>query len=346
MNEENKIEDIVEETVGKIEDISEEVIEESTALVKKSEKIKKHIEAKKLVDEAKSIVATSDNEMQDCKLLLEDDLREYEVAKQSLKTGGLDDVKELLAELGNIDILSEDLEDEGITFEAKDGVKPIVLKDVHSGRFTGFLFSLIGGAASLGGLVYWATEKLDMTMYLDKIPSNETAQNIFGWFGSQVGRADDAISGGILVATIVLLVMILIYALRVWLKGGSNLRFANEQMREIQKYITHKSNCKVEMDRVDVHITDAINVLKDYEVVLNEQKGKLKRVLHFEGQKENFSEYQIKSTEMMKDTESLIENVGRFIMTPMSEEGKLSDKSTLFLHSAKENLEKVLAKLY
>jgi len=117
-------------------------------------------------------------------------------------------------------------------------------------------------------------------------------------------------------------------------------------MREIQKYITHKSNCKVEMDRVDVHITDAINVLKDYEVVLNEQKGKLKRVLHFEGQKENFSEYQIKSTEMMKDTESLIENVGRFIMTPMSEEGKLSDKSTLFLHSAKENLEKVLAKLY
>jgi hypothetical protein len=337
MSEENKVE-VVEENVKEKND-------ESTALTVQPVKVKKHIEAKKLVDEAKSIVEASDNEMEDCKILLEDDLRDYDVAKKALKSGGFNAAKALLVELGVSDDAPDESDDNGVDFEANDNLKPIVLKNVHSGRFTGLLLSLLGGLVTLGGLIYWATEKLDMTLYLDNVPSNESMQSIFGWFGTQIGRPDDAANGGILVGLVVLVVMALIYALRVWLRGGKNLRFASEQMKETQKYITHKSNCKLEMDRVDAHITDAIKVLKDHEVVLFEQVGKLKRVLHFEGQKSGVSAYSTKSSEMMKETEMLIENISRFMSTSMSEEGKLSGKSTLFLHAAKETLEKVLAKL-
>ena len=351
MSEENKVEDVENEIIEKSEEVVEELdetleekLDGSKALTPQATKIKKHLEAKKLVEEAKSIVKASDSEMQDCKLLLEEDLRDYEDAKRALAVGGFDEAKALLSELGHEPVSETEQEEGTVVFEAKNDVKPIILKDVNSGRFTGFLLSLLGGAVTLGALVYWATEKLGMTLYVDKVPSNETIQTIFGWIGTQVGRVDDAMNGGLLVSAIVLVVMILIYVLRVWLKGGSNLRFATEQMKETQKYITHKTNCKVEMDRVDAHITDTIKVLKDYEVLLNEQSGKLKRVLYFEGQKSALSEYHTKSVLEMKDTQNLIENIGRFIATPMSEEGKLSGKSSLFLHSAKEALQKVLAR--
>ena len=341
------VEEIVEEVQEVVEETVEEVVEEVEELEKPTtptaKKMKKHLEAKKLVEEAKSIVQASDNEIDDCKLLLENDLKDYTLAKTALKEGGLDAAKALLLELGYTASSELDEEEDSVIFEAKDDVEPIVLKDVSSGKFTGFILSLFGGAATLGGLVYWATEKLGMTLYVDKIPSNETIQQIFGFFGTQVGRSGDATNGGLLVGAIVLAVMALIYLVRVSLKGSSNLHFATEQMKETEKYIEHKANCKEEMDKVDLHITDAINVLKDYEVVLNEQNGKLKRVLHFEGQQENSADYHTKSTAEMKATQNLLDSIGRFISTPMSEEGKLSGKSSLFLHSAKENLQKVLS---
>lgn len=348
MSDENRVEEEMSETHDELQEEAQESVSEveteSKALTSQPAKMKKHHEAKKLVEEAKSIVEASESELQDCRLLLEDDLKEYDTAKMALKNGGFDAAKGLLSELGHGAFSEDDADEEAIVFEAKDDVKPIVLKDVRSGRFTGILLSLIAGLVTLGGLVYWATEKLGMTLNITKVPANETIQNIFGWFGTQIGRPNDAVNGGLVVGAAVLAVMILVYLLRVWLKGGSNLRFATEQMKETQKYITHKSNCKVEMDRVDAHITDAIKVLKDYEVLLNEQSGKLKRILHFEGQKGNISDYHHKSVTEMKETQNLIENIGRFITTPMSEEGKLSGKSSLFLHSAKETLQKTLEK--
>jgi len=348
MNNENEVIDENSESVQVHEAAAEQAVEEvqestefSTALTPKPKKIKKHIEAKNLVEEAKSIVQASESEVQDCRLLLEEDLRDYEDAKQVLKINSFDESKALLSELGYV-LTSNENEEEGTVFEAKEDVKPIVLKDVRSGRFTGLLFSFIGGLMAFLGLMYWATEKLNITLDISKIPSDETMQKLFGIFGTQIGHPDDAAIGALSVGSVVVVVMLLIYVIRVWLKGNSNLRFATEQMKETQKYITYKTNCKVEMERVDAHIQEALKVLKDYEIVLVEQNGKLKRVLHFEGQHANTNEYHSKSVEEMKQTQSLVENIGRFITTPMSEEGKLSGKSTLFLHSAKESMEKIL----
>jgi len=346
MSEKNIVEEAQEELVEEPISGSEEAVKEVTGLnktlISKPEKIKKHLEAKRLVAEAKSIVEASESDLKDCKLLLESDLRDYAAAKLALRAGGLDRAKELLSQLHGEEILKDEVDETIVAFEAKEDLKPIVIKDVSSGRFSGFLLSLFGGAITLGGLVYLAVKNLDITFYLDQIPSKETIQNIFRWFGNQIGRPDDAINGGLLLGGTVLAVMVSIYALRIWLKGGKNLKFAHKQMNEAQKYITHKTNCKVEMDRVDAHITDAVTVLKDYEIVLNEQNGKLKRVLHFEGNKANISDYHIKSSQEIKETQNLIENIGRFISTPMSEEGRLSEKSTFCLHSAKEVMQKVI----
>ena len=130
------------------------------------------------------------------------------------------------------------------------------------------------------------------------------------------------------------------------MKASKNLNHATAQLEAAEEYTVQKGSCKDEMDKVDAHIHDTIATLKTYQVLFNEQKGKLQRILHIEGEKEEISEYHQKSISEMKETQELINAVRSFIATAMSEEGKLSGKSTLFLHSAKSKMQKVIERLY
>jgi len=344
---EDSIVEEVEELTSDIEETTKELESLEEELPKETKKLKKHDKAKILVEKAKSIVKEAEDQMDSCKLLLADDLKAYEEAKQQLKEGGMDASESLLSLLGYVtDVSNEKDEEENIVFESKEEVEPIYLRDVSSGRFTGLLLSLLGGAATLGGLVYYATNKLGISLDITKVPSNETLQTIFGWYGTQIGRQDDAVNGGLVVGAVVLLVMALIYFIRVSLKGNKNLHFATKQLEEAEVYTTYKGSCKEEMDKVDAHIHDAIDTLKNYQVIFNEQKGKLERILHFEGKKEEGTEYHEKSLDEMKETQELLDAIKTFIGLPMSEEGKLSGKSTLFLHRAKSRMQRMMERFY
>ena len=338
MNEENSIEEVIHEG----DDVIDHSVNETKALTRQNKKMKKNDYAKKLVAEAKSLVKESEKDVQDCKLLLEEDINEYIVAKTALKSNGLDEAMILLSSLGDIDENWQDIEDDNVIFEAKEELKPLVLKEVRSGRFTGLLLSLVGGLAMFGGLVYWATQKLGITLDILKVPENESIEKIFGWFGTQVGQHDNVMIGSVAIGMATLAVMALIYFIRVWLKSGSNMHFAKKQMKETQRYLAHKTNCKAEMDRVDVHIRNSVDVLKDYEILLGEQVGKLKRIFHFENGENDISNYEKKSVDVIHETQHLIQYVNDFIATPMSQEGRLSENSIASLEQAKEYVEKLL----
>ena len=360
---ENEAFEIVEDTIEVVEDGSveveaaeesldqeeEKVIEEVEELEEEAplpEKTKKHAKALHLVEKAKKIVRKANEQTKECKLLLESDLKDYNDAKENLKTGGLDACVSLVQDLGS-QSNDEQLEEVGgVVFEAKEELKPIVLKDVSSGKFTGFILALFGGAATAIGLVYLATEKLNMTLNVTKIPSEDTVQSLLAWFSTVIGVHENVYIGAGVFGVTVLLVMILIYVIRVSLKANSNLHFAAKQFVEAQLYTEQKANCEEEMEKVDAHIKDTIETLKTYEVVFNEQKGKLQRILHIEGKKEKSTDYHDKSYTEIHDTKELIRTIKDFMETPMSEEGKLSSKSVLLLQNTKDHINKVLGRFY
>lgn len=361
---ENEAFEIVEDTIEVVEDGSveveaaeesldqeeEKVIEEVEELEEEAplpEKTKKHAKALHLVEKAKKIVRKANEQTKECKLLLESDLKDYNDAKEKLKAGGLDACVSLVQDLGS-QSNDEQLEEEagGVVFEVKEELKPIVLRDVSSGKFTGFILALFGGAATAIGLVYLATEKLNMTLNVTKIPSEDTVQSLLAWFSTVIGVHENVYIGAGVFGLAVLLVMILIYVIRVSLKANSNLHFAAKQFVEAQLYTEQKANCEEEMEKVDAHIKDTIETLKTYEVVFNEQKGKLQRILHIEGKKEKSTDYHDKSYTEIHDTKELIRTIRDFMETPMSEEGKLSSKSVLLLQHTKDHIDKVLGRFY
>ncbi|MCF6207415.1 MAG: hypothetical protein L3J47_11075, partial [Sulfurovum sp.] len=225
-------------------------------------------------------------------------------------------------------------------------VPPFYVRDISSGKFSSFLLALIGGAVTFAGLTYFATEKTGVTLDVTKVPSQETATEVFGWYATLFGGKPDLFLGGGFVVLVTLFVMGLIYGLRVGSRAKSNLSFAKQQLEEAREYAKHKGDCKAEMDKVDAHMNEAIKLLNTYEVILNEQNAKLKRIMHIEGMKEDVMDYHDNSLKEMEYTDSLVKAIKNFIGTSMSEEGRLSGKSTLFLHSAKSKLQKFLDRHY
>ena len=336
----------------KIENAPEEIIEESIEELDeyqdnfpKEKKVKKHIQALELVEKAKNIVQGAEAQTQECKLLLVSDLKEYDTAKRSLKKGGLEVCSDLLEKAGTTTSARLEEEAGSIVFETKEEIPPMPIKSVASGRFTGVVYALLAGVITAISLIYMATEKLGITLLVTKTPSAERIENIMTTFSTFVGLDNYYAGIGLFVAA-VLFVTVLVYLIRTALKGNANLHFAVKQFAEAELYTETKENCKTEMDKVDVHMKESIETLKMYEVIFNEQKGKLERILHIEGEKQKSTEYHEKSYTEIRETKELIETIKHFMMMPMSEEGKLSEKSELLLQRAKTKMDKILERLY
>ena len=343
-----EIEENIEEKVAEAEEeISEEVEEVEADLDSQIKHMKKNDASKLLVKKAKIIVKDAEHQLEECKLLLASDLKDYDKAVQELKANGMDASEELLTQFGYVSDEEEAEEDKNIedvaVFEPKEDVAPINIKDVSSGKFTGFIMGLLGGVATFAGMAFVASEKLGITIDLSQLT---TMEPVYSWYSRLIGLKGDMFYGRIFMILVALLVVWLIYKIRVSMKASANLNHATKQLADAEEYTAHKSSCKDEMDKVDAYIHDSIKTLKTYQVIFNEQKGKLERILYIEEDQIETGSYHHKSLIEMKDTHELIVDIKDFMSVPMSEEGKLSGKSSLFLHRAKSRIQKVLDRLY
>jgi len=339
----------VEELEKENEEIADEILEEEVAEVAEEANnaaLGKHAQAKLLVEETRSIVQDAENQLDECKLLLASDLKEYENAKQSLKDNGMDASESLLEKLGYESEESVEIDEEMVVFEPKEELEPIKIEEVSSGAFGSFILGLIAAFITVVAMVYVATMKLGVTLDISKVPTEEVLNPLLKWYSSLVGLPGSTTIGTVVIGAVALLVFFIVYKIRVSMKATANLHMAEAQLEAAKAYSVQKGTCKEEMDKVDAYINDAIGTLTLYQVILNEQRGKLERILHLEEDKIESVDFHHKSNIEMQDTQDLITYIKDFIMLPMSEEGKLSGKSSLFLSRAKSKIQKVIVRLY
>jgi len=340
------LEENVEELEKENEEIMEEIVEESVTK-STSKGLGKHAQAKLLVEETRTIVQDAENQLDECKLLLASDLKEYENAKQSLKDNGMNASESLLKKLGyESEEESIEIDEEMVVFEPREELEPIRIEEVSSGAFSSFILGLIAALVTVVGMVYVATMKLGVTLDVSKVPTEEVMKPILKWYSSAVGLPGSTTIGTVVIGLAALLVFFIVYKIRVSMKATANVHKSQAQLEAAKEYSVQKGTCKEEMDKVDSYINDAIGTLTLYQVILNEQKGKLERILHLEEDKIESSAFHEKSNIEMQDTQELIAYIKDFISIPMSEEGKLSGKSSLFLSRAKSKIQKVIDRLY
>ena len=297
-----------------------------------------------LLRETKTMLEKTEAEGLDCQIILEHDLKAYTTVRDSFREKYLERAKSLLLSLGMLSEEEREPKELSEPFEAQEALLPLELKEIRSGKVSGFFYGLLAGVSAVGAFGYWVSRQTPLSFSMDKLTSGETIKELFGWIAKAIGQPEELFNGGLLLSFGMLAIMGLVYTIYVTLRTSNNLRFVEAQLEETKAYVKQKEACKSEMEKVDLHINSAIETLKDYEVLLDEQIGSLQRVMHFEGIQETQDAYQKQSREKISETLALIEEIEAFISIKMSHEGRLSEASVDHLAHTQEFLKEFLEK--
>jgi hypothetical protein len=327
---------------------SEFLAEKEEAIVDiKSKKIDKYKETKRLLEETKTIISRCQTQTDSCTVLLDNDLRAYEEAQISLNNNGLDASILLLEKLGYADFVTHRNEEEReLTFSKYREAELFEVRGISSGYFMAFFFSLIMSMFMAVFLIYMATEGLGISLDISVLPSREMLENLVTYFSTFLGIYEHLYIGLGIFIFLVLFIFIFVLNFIIRLKISKNFLFAERQFKKAQAYQTIQGFCEWESSKIEEHIKEILRVLALYAVVLREQKATLERIIYVEGLKRQEFEYHKKSLEEIMDTKELIEMIQDFTSIPISEEGKLSEKSVIYLEEAKIRVNKVIRRFY
>ncbi len=308
--------------------------------------LKKSDATKLLVKKAKFLVQEAETQMQACKVIFEKDLEGYEKAKVTLHENGLDESEMLLSQLGYVDEHKGKNNETDVVFEPKNDLEQVNIKELSNGKLSASVLSFLLGAVMLFGLVNIAVRSLALKADIGTVPIPDLLTIVFNWYASLLGMDDHTAVGISFIVLLLLLPMWLVYRFFVRFRTNYNLSVAKDQLESAEAYNLHKMSCQEQMKRVDKFINKSIDLLKLYQVVLNEQQAKLARIYYLEKEKIAQQDFHVKSRRVMRDTQDLVNYIKDFMAVPMSEEGQLSAKSGLFLMRAEQRMEKFIQKLY
>ncbi len=303
--------------------------------------------ADQLIDEARGMVQQSDHEAKDCMEILDEDIQAFEDAKAKVLGGTAQRTDALLREVGFEADNIHDIGEEGVKFASEDPIAPMQVKSLSSGKFAAFILALILGVAAAIAWIYVATEKLEMTLDVSKIPDEEFINKVLSWIGGGItGGEGNPMIGIVILAGTALIVMWAVYSMRVYMREVSNQKLAQKVHDDAQFYCTKKEECKKEMEIVSAHIHKVIESLKTYDVYFYELDAKLQRIIYLEG-KIPFAEYHNKSKENMKHANLLVKGLDGLLSTPMAgENGSLSSEADNVLKKSNRTLEMYQENLY
>jgi enamine deaminase RidA (YjgF/YER057c/UK114 family) len=323
-----EVETAVDENVVEVE----KVVDETVKKVKKP--LSKNDESKALMKSAEMLVSKVNKDVKEVEDVVAEHVAEFKAKKEALADSTMAETKELLKKANYEYSDEEEME----PFELSLGCakEKVDIKPIRGGHFSGLILGVLGAVATAGGWLYIAAQKTGTVINPESIPEQSALDKIFTWIGGgMTGSAGNAQFGMITVALSALFMGYLFYKMRISMKENKNFKVANRAFEKSHTYVEEQKESMTEMQRIDKHIIVATPLIEHYDVVLNEQNAKLKRILHVEGILDSMSEYHPNSKHIMDEAANLMKRAERFINAPVSKEGRFNEDSVNAYREAK-----------
>ncbi|KIM12318.1 MAG: hypothetical protein KU38_05440 [Sulfurovum sp. FS08-3] len=305
-----------------------------------------HEKALVIVDETKKIIQNAQKQVNECMLLLKDDLENFEKSKQELRESALSQSEELLLELGFESDMLHTQEEAKIDIEtvqnkAQEGA--IEVQEILSGKLSSFLIGVLFALLLAVGLLYLALEATQTPWRL--MGDSQYLTVVLSWIGEKSLSHANMFTGATVLVVVSMLFGYLVYTIRVSLRASKNLRVAQQIHQEAQFYCTQKDECKIQMEKVDAHINETIEIINVYKLLLQEQNMRLRRILLIE-EKQEFESYHYKSQADMENTQRLVNGILELLSTPIAAQGSLSSQAQEALAHAKRVINHHIKAIY
>ena len=275
---------------------------------------------------------------------IEEDLKRF----KQLEEGELHPVvaksKELLEEMG-----VEEVPEVRELVPAVDMPNPeadrLHIPQISSGKGGAFFLALLGGIATVAGWYAFVALKAGLPLIPKSVPDMATCTKVASTLSEIFGQGPNPSVGAAIIVVSALIVMWLIYAVLVSIRGAKNLRQAEEVEDAVSHYCRQKEEGIDQIEAVHEHLENLEQTVHKYEVILAELNAGLRRAQHIE-EANSFDELHDKTKEAVKQLEELLRELDTLLTTPATVDGAVNAQSIEALRQAKRAINEQILRIY
>jgi len=296
-----------------------------------------------IVESARERVSSVEREVQEALETIEKELDEFIEYEKSALAPIVDESRRIVQKVGMQDDEIGELPEPKADFTPVKEAEGLDLQSISSGKGGAFFLSLIFGAATLGGWYMLAVKQAGAaaTHGLDMATLEQLAANI----SSFLSLGGSAQAGMAVVVVSTLIVMWIVYSIKVSLQASKNMEIAKEIEEKANEYCEQKGECKLKVLKVADSIRDMNELVRKYEVLLDEKNAALRRALYLENTPD-FEELHERSKRELEHMVELVKEVETLLATPLAKDGELSAESLEVIEKTKELLKKHIHDIY
>ena len=242
----------------------------------------------------------------------------------------------------------EALEDENAVIDniqVENKEQLLHVKYPSKGRFGAFLFGALTTVAGVVGAFAYGTKlaniPLSLNAFLDKANWNSIALK----YGELINIKENAIAGYAVVGVASLILGAIVYKIFTILKAGKNKKYVSKLESDLNEYVSNIEDKNSSIKELIEHTDNIKLVMQKYDIILQEQNAKLKRMLFIE-QPQSVDDLQRASKLEVDKTVLILDELLKLMNTPVSEDIKIKPESQEQLKEANSIINEVIKKLY
>jgi hypothetical protein len=294
-----------------------------------------------IVESARERVSSAEKEVQEALEAIEEKLDEFIEYEKSALAPIVDESRRIVQKVGMQDDEIGELPEPKADFTLLKEAKGLDLQSISSGKGGAFFLSLIFGAATLGGWYMLATKGSGAVEGLNMAVAEKLASKI----STLLSLGGSAQAGMAVVVVSTLIVMWIVYSIKVGLQTSKNIEIAKEIEEKANEYCERKNECKLKVLEVADSIRDINELVRKYEVLLNEKNATLRRALYLENTPD-FEELHERSKKELEHMIGFIREIETLLSIPLAKNGELNAESLEAIEETKELLEKHIHDIY
>lgn len=251
---------------------------------------------------------------------------------------------ELLQDLG-VENLEDNLK------EAKEIVQDnkeelLHIKPISKGNFKAFIFGTIGALVTATGITAFGAKLAALPLNSATLLQSANLETIATKLADLIKIKDTPIAGYLLIGAISFLVGLLIYNLVKFLQKKKNIKYVNSLESDVEAY-EEQLNEKIEKSKeLTEHLDHIKLVMQKYDIILQEQNAKIRRMQFIEQPEEGVNSLQRASQIEVEKTVLILDELLKLMNTDVNNNLEISEESKEQLHAANSIINEVIKKLY
>jgi len=220
------------------------------------------------------------------------------------------------------------------------------VKTPSKGNFKGFTLGLIGTLATVAGALFYGAKvsnlPLNMATFMQKVNLDTIATK----YANLINIKDTPLVGYALVGAVALVVGGILHKLVTWMQKGKNVKYADRIERDLEDYTSNIDNKIVAIDKLYKHIENIQLVMNKYDIILQEQNAKIRRMFFIEQPEDGINSLQRASRLEVEKTQLILDELLELMNTPVNDDVNIREESISRLQGANSVINEVIKKLY